>query len=312
MRQLAVNIFTKLGVGKREQHSRLGIDISDAGIAQASMRPQTGGRPRLISCGFESYSEADEMNAALGRLRTQRLPVNSVISGGSYQLLLVEAPDVPEAELRAAVRWHIKDLIDFHIDDAVIDVFEMPEQSRGGQTRMMYAVAARNEVVQQHVDLLNNRGFPLNAIDIPELCLRNLAAHLPEDADGIALLYLGEKHSLLSVTKNKLVYLTRHIDIAAVGIGDQHHSEVIENLLLEIRRSLDYFESHYDQKPVSTFYVAGLTEAEREHLAAELSIPIKQLTLACCVDVDFEVDPETERRCLPAVGAALRVDPVSL
>lgn len=312
MRQPVVNIFTKLGMVKSEQLSRLGIDISDVGIAQASMRPQTDGRPKLISCGFQSYSEAEELSTTLGRLKTERLPVNSIISGGSYQLLLVEAPDVPEAELRAAVRWRIKDLIDFHIDDAVIDVFEMPEQSRGGQTRMMYAVAARGEVVQQHVDLLNNRGFDLSSIDIPELCLRNLAAHLPEDPEGIALLYLGDKHSLLSVTKNKLVYLTRHIDIAAVGIDEHHRSEVIENLLLEIRRSLDYFESHYDQKPVSTFYVVGLKEPERERLAEELSIPIKQLTISSCVDVDFELDPETDRRCLPAVGAALRVDPVSL
>ena len=306
-----VNIFSKLGIAKREQRSRLGVDISDTGIAQANVRHQTEGRPRLMSCGYEPCVQDDELSSALGRLKTQRLPVNSVIATGSYQLLLVEAPDVPEMELRAAVRWRIKDLIDFHIDDAVIDVFEMPEQSRGGQTRMMYAVAARSEVVQQHADLFSNRGYDLNSIDIPELCLRNLAAHLPEDPEGIALLYLGDSRGLLSVTKNKLVYLTRNIDIAA-GADDADRDDIIESLLLEIRRSLDYFESHYDQKPVSTFYVAGLSETERERLGQDLPIPTKQLTLASCVAVDFDLDAETERRCLPAVGAALRVEPVSL
>ncbi len=52
-------------------------------------------------------------------------------------------PAACDNELRAAVRWRIKDLIDFHIDDAVIDVFEMPAHARGGPNRMMYAVKAR-------------------------------------------------------------------------------------------------------------------------------------------------------------------------
>lgn len=308
-----MNVFSKFGFGSREQRARLGIDISSLGIAQASVKHPPGQRPRLVGCGFEACEEPAELSSALGRLKAQRFPVNSVINSTSYQLLLVEAPDVPEVELRAAVRWRIKDLIDFHIDDAVIDVFEIPEQSRGGQTRMMYAVAARNDTVQQHVDLLTNRGYALSSIDIPELCLRNLAAQLPEDEEGVALLHLGADRGVLSITKNRLVYLTRHIDTAALRTQDEaSHEDFVESLLLEIRRSLDYFESHYDQKPVSTFYVTGLSDQQRNHLGIELSIPVKALKIANCIDVDFELDPETERHCLPAVGAALRVEAVSL
>ena len=43
--------------------------------------------------------------------------------------------------------WRVNDLIDFQIDDAVNDVFEMPRQGRGGPNRMLYAVAARADVV---------------------------------------------------------------------------------------------------------------------------------------------------------------------
>ena len=308
-----MNLFTKFGLGVREQRSRLGIDISNSGIAQAGVRHQPGQRPRLVSYGFEACEEADELGSALGRLKAQRFPVNSVVHGACYQLLLVEAPDVPEVELRAAVRWRIKDLIDFHIDDAVIDVFEIPEQSRGGQTHMMYAVAARSDVVQQHVDLLTNRGYELSSIDIPELCLRNLAAQLPEDAEGVGLLHLDGDRGVLSITKNRMIYLTRHIDAGALHSQDEHGlTDFVESLLLEIRRSLDYFESHYDQKPIRAFYVAGLEEEQRNHIGLELPIPVKALKVSDCVDVNFELDPETERRCLSALGAALRVEAVSL
>ena len=75
------------------------------------------------------------MARVLARLPNRRAPTVSVLDPDSYRLLLVEAPDVPADELRAAVRWRVKDLIDFHVDDAVIDVFEMPQHARGGRRR---------------------------------------------------------------------------------------------------------------------------------------------------------------------------------
>jgi len=67
----------------------------------------------------------------------------------SYQLLPIEAPDVDAAELKAAVRWRIKEFIDFHIDDAAIDVFEMPSQGPRARARTMYVGAARNPLIVQ-------------------------------------------------------------------------------------------------------------------------------------------------------------------
>lgn len=77
-----------------------------------------------------------ELLAFFGRGRADRAPTVSVLDPSGYRLPLVEAPDGPPAELRAAVRWRVKSLIDFHIDDAVIDLFEIPSHARGGPTRI--------------------------------------------------------------------------------------------------------------------------------------------------------------------------------
>ena len=61
---------------------------------------------------------------------------------------------MPPAELRAAMRWRLKDSIDFRVEDAVIDVFDVPDQNRGGHGRMMYAVAARRSAVDAHTAAL--------------------------------------------------------------------------------------------------------------------------------------------------------------
>src|SRR5208282_1745258 len=98
--------------------------------------------------------DAAAIAATVKAANLPRLPVSAVMRPDDYQLALVEAPDVPPAELRAAMRWRLKDAIDFRVEDAIIDVFDVPDQNRGGHGRMMYAVAARRGAIDRHAAAL--------------------------------------------------------------------------------------------------------------------------------------------------------------
>ena len=143
-----------------------------------------------------------------------------MLEPAGYRLLLVEAPDVPADELRAAVRWRVKDLIDFHIDDAVIDVFEMPPHARGGPRKMMYAVTAKAEIVKREIDRIEAAGLELAVVDIPELSLRNIATLLESDQRGAALLYLSERRSTLLLVRQGVLYLARYIETGVATLAD--------------------------------------------------------------------------------------------
>ena len=65
-----------------------------------------------------------------------RFPCVSSMDLGDYNLLSVEPPEVPPAELSAALRWRVKDLIDFSIDDAVIDAFQVSNELAPGRKRV--------------------------------------------------------------------------------------------------------------------------------------------------------------------------------
>ena len=300
--------------GKKNTNDRAGLCVTRDGVAAARVDLSAQPKPRLVHCSFTSFEEGADVQPVVSGLPLDRAMVTCVMENSGYQLLLVEAPDVPEEELRAAVRWRIKELLDFHVDDAVIDVFEMPEQSRGGTTRMMYAVAAREEAVRGQADLATAAGLQLDAIDIPELCMRNLTAQLDEDQYGVAFLYLGDKHGFLTVTRQGVIYLTRHVDtgVQTLAEADGLRSELVAGLALEIRRSLDYFESHYDQKPISSLYVAGLEPGDRNDLGIDLAVTVKPLDLASLVGCELDLPNEVQWRALPAVGAALRSEPVTL
>jgi MSHA biogenesis protein MshI len=297
----------------RSSGSRIGVLVTPDGVAAAQVVRTRGARPRLEQCLYETRASQDALARVAGRLSTRRTPAASVLDSSGYRLSLVEAPEVPAEELAAAVRWRIKDLIDFHIDDAVIDVFEMPSHARGGPRRMMYAVTARADVVKQQVELVENAGLELDAIDIPELCLRNVAALLESEDRGAALLYLGDRRSTLLLVRQGILYLARHVEtgVASLAAAGELKRDLVDGLALEVRRSLDYFESHYEQGAITHVYTSGLEADDREQLARELGAAVRDVRLAALFDTSVPLSPDLERRCLPAVGAALRAHAAS-
>ena len=298
----------------RTTGSQIGVFVTPEGVAAAQVTPRLAGKPRLERCVYEKQGSQDPFARVLGRLANRRAPAVSVLDPADYRLLLVEAPDVPADELRAAVRWRVKDLIDFHIDDAVIDVFEMPAHARGGPGRMMYAVTAKAELVKGAIDRVENAGLELAVVDIAELSLRNIATLLDAEQRGAALLYLGERRSTLLLVRQGVLYLARHIEtgVATLVEASELRPELVAGLALEVRRSLDYLESHYEQPAIPLLHVAGLEVADREQIARELGLSVREVDLKDLFDTDDTFSPELQRLCLPAIGAALRRDPVAL
>ncbi len=238
---------------------------------------------------------------------------------GSYHLLLIEAPEVPADELRAAVRWRIRDLIDFHVDDAVLDVFDAPAGgARGAQTHL-YVVVCRSNDVKTLADSLLDAGIGLNVIDIPELALRNLAASLPEDEQGMAILYFGPERGLIALCRNRTLYLARTLDIGQnrvlEALADGHTEALFDSLALEMQRSLDYYDRHFQQAPISSVLVAPLgapVPGLTDNLQTNLGIQTRMLDLAEIVDGAEAVPPEQAGQCMLAVGAALRSESKTL
>ncbi len=293
---------------------QIGVCATPEGVAAAHVVPSAGGKPRLARCVYEKEGDRDPLPRLASRLPSRRARTVGVLDPSGYRLLLVEAPDVPADELRAAVRWRVKDLIDFHVDDAVIDVFEMPAHARGGPQRMMYAVTAKAEVVKREIERIEAAGLNLDVIDIPELSLRNIAALLETDQRSVAFLYMGARRSTLLLVRQGVLFLARHIEtgVATLAEAGELRSDLVAGLALEVRRSLDYFESHYEQTSIQRLHASGLEAEHREAIARELGLAVEEVSLRALLDTDEALSPELERLCMPAVGAALRKDPLAL
>lgn len=297
------------------------------GVALAQIRREKDIPPLLELCSYQELepdkSEKVLLDKVTGKYGLDRMLCVTMVELGTYSLLMVEAPDVQADELRAAVRWRIKDLIDFHIDDAVVDVFEVPDTKTAGRNKMMYAVVARSAMVKHRIDQLLDAGLNLNVVDIPELALRNIASLLPEDVGGVGLVYLGRDRGLITITRQGILYLSRRIEKGTNSMPatamHTHDMDVIEDwldgIIVEIQRSLDYYESHFALPPVSSLVVTPLpTEIPRisEYISEQLDIPTRLLDINSLIDTEKPIDLELQSRCFLAIGAALRQESKTL
>lgn len=289
------------------------LSLQADGICVARIDRQGGNRPRLKVCENRSMPAGDEAQTLAqlaGEHGLKRARCTTLLGMSDYQLLLTETPEVGPHELKQALRWKVKDLIDFHINDATLDVFDIPGGTSGGPAREMYTVAARNEAIQKRVDLMTAAGIGLDIIDIPELAQRNLAALLPEDTAGVMVLSLYAKGGLITVTRQGFLYLSRALNIGHESLRSAAEPAMyFDHIVLEVQRSLDYFESHFREAPVRNLVLTPLAEPVPgfiEYLAANLGVTVGGMDLSKLLDSDVELTPALQAECLTTIGAALR------
>lgn len=308
---------------RRKPHgSLLGVCRDDSGIGAALIRRNPGHTPVLEWASQVSGSDTPRALQEIARLPHLRdVECTSVIHSADYSLVLVDAPDVPPSELREAVRWRVNELIDFHIDDAVIDIFDVPGTAEL-RSKRLYAVAARRAAVARVIHELTDAGFNLNTIDIPELAVRNLAALLPEDTNGVALVTLEAARGLITVTRQGELYLSRRLDYGTERLWDGDLTELtpalegrLDTLSIEIQRSLDYYERHFAQPSIQAVVLSPSSQPLASvcaYLQSQLGVVVRVLDLNDVLNPATALDPDVQARCLPAICAALRDEEVVL
>ncbi len=293
----------------------LAISLGQESIDYVHANYAAGGKSSVSMYGSHEVERGGEADRFGRGLHFNRYRCTTMLAPGEYQMLLVEAPTVPPAELKSAMRWRIKDMIDYHVDDAAVDVLEIPadEGAGGARTRMMYAVAAHNDVVQERVKRFERADIPLSVIDIPEICQRNIAA-LHEEADrGVAMLYFGEDWGLLTINYRAELYLGRRLEVGVRQLAardGQGNAEALDRVVLEFQRTLDHFERQFRNVPVSRLLIAPMPQEMGvvAHMRASLGIPVEAVDLRKVLGFAGAGAPDEamQWRLFHHFGAALR------
>lgn len=273
-------------------------------------------RPEVLLC--DSYRKEGDDRETLVRLRRElqldRYRCTTLLRSGDYQMLQVEAPAVPATEARQAVRWRIKDMIDFPVEAATVDGVFIPGEEAASRNPQMFAVAARNDTIAATIKPFNDADIPLEVIDVPELAQRNLAHFYEQEGRGLAFLAFDDSGGLLTFTSNGELYQYRRMDVSAANfssITPEQRAGLYDRVVLELQRSLDNFDRQFHHVAVARLVVTPIAGAEdmREHLAANLDLPVVWLDLDETMDfarIPELREPARQVQCLRMLGAAMR------
>ncbi|RJG01251.1 type IV pilus biogenesis protein PilM [Noviherbaspirillum sedimenti] len=312
-----MGFFTKI----KKNTGSLAVSFLDDGICAAHIKRSAAARPAVELLAFYPSSmppSATQLEKIGKDLHADGFACATVLNPGEYQLLTVEAPNVPQEELKTAMRWRLKDMLDFHIDDATIDVMDIPGDSNAPvRSRSMYAVAARNQIIEQRQVLFAQAKIPLNVIDIPEMAQRNIAQLLETEGRGIAFLSFGAYGGLLTVTYAGELYLSRHIEanLPQLDAADESQkNEWFDRITLELQRSLDHFDRQFHFITVARLVLGPMAQGGaslQQYLASNLYLPVEQLDLDAVLDmsrIPELAEIESQQRYFFTLGAALRLE----
>jgi MSHA biogenesis protein MshI len=276
---------------------RLCLEVRPDGIAWAS--------GSLF--GFAECTPAKRLSTLQGIVSSNDLAdagTTMVLPLDQYQVFQLERPEgVDDAELGDALKWKLKDFLDFSPSEAVSDVFPFPADAARGRGELINVVAVRRTLIADLVALAQDADLNLQCIDIAELALRRLVSRLDDTGRGAALVHLRDRYGHMVVCRDQTLYLSRKLEVTADDLREVSRQEsAVQSLALEMQRSLDYYESQLGQVPppvinlVARDSVLPLSSMLGSYLAASARNPDWSA---------LGLDEELDSRCLVVWSAGL-------
>lgn len=301
----------------------------------------------IVRAGVETAGEGGR-EALLPRLQAlglKGLRTHIMLLPEQYQLLQIEAPAVPDEELRSAVRYLIKDMVEVHLDDLTIDVVRQGD-GQGRAASQLFVIAAQNAVVREAMELAAALQWDVGVIDVQDMAQRNLQT-LAEPERATAALLVGEgRQALLTISAGGELYYSRRLELpegflsmawsaqageapapldaytpveeyvpdyggGGLGSGEaggaQSDLDRAQRVLVEVQRSIDLWDRTWASLPLAGLRVhAGARSME---LAEWLSREMGQTVGVLQLPAHWQgIDDEAMSHCLPLLGQLLRTD----
>lgn len=306
---------------KKTQPGWMVVSADPDAIRLAHIERPAQGKPRVDQWGVvrRDQNSAAELVRVADEYKLDGYHCATLLHPAEYQLLMVDAPNVPREELKAAIRWRVKDLLDYHIDDATMDVLDIPvDKEASGKSHYMYALAAKNEIVQGQIAQFERARILLQVIDIPETAQRNIAQLYETAERGVGMLSFDHSGGLFTLSFEGELYLARRLDLTwpqLAGARDNQRQAHFERIGIELQRSLDHFERQYPNITLSELLLGPMPEdiGLLAFLSSQLYLPLRQIDLADALEfAGKKMDLDQQWQLFHVLGVALRVEAKAL
>ncbi len=245
----------------------------------------------------------DEYSIPLG-------PVTLALAVEDHNIHKLARPSVEDAEMKQSVTWLLKDRLDCNIEEAVVDTIDYPSGCQLDDQIMV--VQTCKTKLQKQIDIIVDADLELKTIDITELLLGDILQQYPGIENGLALVLDHEDGATLLVFRGEYLYLIRKLS----GITDfisclpvEGNMMMADLLLLEIQRTLDYYDAQMRQPPLAGILLAPSfadISSLADYLDKNLSTKVECLDINQLLNLPQPLSPAAQQDCLAACAAAFR------
>ncbi len=224
----------------RRSRTAVAVDLGSRHIRLVAIE-RNGSRARLVCFDREAIEpeavvageimDFHRVAEALRRVRERsgirRRPAATSVSGRDVIVKRVRMDRMREAEARQIMRWEAEQHVPFDIDSVSLD-FEILDPNGEGPQMEVVIVAAKKDLVESRIRLLEEGGFEPAVIDIDAFAVQTAFEHGHERAlyGTFCLVNVGYEITSVSLVRDGRPLLTRDI-----AMGERRFEEILVDVL---------------------------------------------------------------------------------
>lgn len=303
---------------KAKRPGWLAMNLREDGLRLAHVKREGGDKPVATMAAYFPNVDADlgELIARVNKeIEFSRYQCSLLLDLGQYQFFTVDAPNVQPDEIKTAIRWRVKDMLDYRVDDASIDVVDIPvDKDHAARTHSMFVVAARNQLIQEKITRFSDAKVRVSVVDVPDMAQRNLSALLEPEGRAVAFLVFTTEGGLLTVSFRGELYLSRRIEVTLDDLStddSERRHALFDRVTLEVQRSLDHFDRQFHFIPVAKMVLAaGADPGLENYMRSNLYLSVEPFQLETVIDISQcgHLKEGDRQKFLMTLGAALRLE----
>ena len=283
--------------------SLIGLDIGSE-VLKAAQINETKEGYELVNFGMlrlapeSDYSSrgehgeeiAEHIRTLLDNLRVKAKMVATSLSGYSVIVKQLSLPYPTKKDLMANIQWEAEQHIPFGVQDVTMDVHVVGQNKDNAEYTDVILVAAKNDVVQNTIQMLGRAKLTAGVIDLDLFALENAyEVNYPYEEGCVALIDIGANQLKINVVREGVSIFTREVSQAGKLItqriqtkfgvpaaeaerakvtGKPPKGEPVETLkkifedsatvwALEVKRAFDFVSSSAKGVRISKVYLSG-------------------------------------------------------
>jgi type IV pilus assembly protein PilM len=227
-----------MGLFGRKRTS-IGLDIG-SGFVKVVEVDHSGDQPEVVRVAMrpllpDAIVEGEIMDyglvsdSVMGLFQDMGLKNPDVITAiGGHDVIIkkIEMDRMKESDAREVIRWEAEQHVPFDIKSVELD-FQILDPTGDSRQMEVLLVAAKRELVDNKVGLLQDAGVNPIVIDVDAFALHNAFEHnYPDDRDGIiALVNVGHETTNVNILEDGVPILTRDIPFGSRKIREDLQRE---------------------------------------------------------------------------------------